>query len=127
MDSVFAHIALSLGPLAILAAYQAGNTDDITQSLDELGILQFMEDGSDLTTIEYFFHPLSKIWEKRKTKPPPDDSSHWKSILDDIRGEHETCMYQPSFCCSCIPHTVLGHRCNAIHGFNLWNETSMSY
>ena len=26
-----------------------------------------------------------------------------------------------------IPSVNLGHRCNTVHGLDLWNETSMSY
>lgn len=28
---------------------------------------------------------------------------------------------------SSLMSAVLGHRCHAIQGFNLWNETSMSF
>ncbi|KAF8230080.1 hypothetical protein L208DRAFT_141033 [Tricholoma matsutake] len=90
-DHTSADFFLSEGPAAILAAYKA-------------------ENGFDNTSIGYLAHPLNKIWEQRNMKPPPDDASHWKSILHDIRGEHDIC-----------------HRCNMIHGFDLWNETNWDY
>lgn len=41
--------------------------------------------------VEYISHPLSKLWEDRKTKPPPVDGTHWRYILDDVKGENDTC------------------------------------
>jgi len=96
----FGDLALSVGPTAILNAYQTRSTDEILDILDDFAV-------DWLPQVEYLFDPLSKIWGKRKTKPPPTDASHWKSILDVIHGEHDIC-----------------HRCSAIHGFNLWNETN---
>lgn len=92
-DTICADLALSLGPGAILAAHQAGSIDGIIDRLGELNF--FIGDGSGID-IGYISHPLNKIWEKRKTKPPPNDASHYKSILDVIHGEHDTCMYQSS-------------------------------
>jgi hypothetical protein len=100
MAAIFIDLTLSLGPAAILAAYQAEDIDAIVESLNDSSI--YIEESSDILSIEYVSHPLNKIWQQRKMKPPPSDASHWKSILDDIRGEHDTCKYQPSFRCLCV-------------------------
>lgn len=42
---------------------------------------------------QYIAYPLSKIWERRKVKPPAEDESHWKSILDEVIGEHDICKF----------------------------------
>lgn len=90
-ESPFADFALSEGPAAILAAYQAGTIDDIVESLSGLGVS--MNDGFlHDTSLGYLLQPLTEIWEQRKTKPPPGDASHWRSILDVIYGEHDTCL-----------------------------------
>jgi hypothetical protein len=94
VEAIFVDLALSQGPAAILAAYQARNLDAIIKNLTELDI--FVEDYLG-PSIKYVSHSLNKIWEQRKTKPPPSDASHWKSILNIIHGEHDTCMYQPFF------------------------------
>lgn len=75
--------------------------EDIIQNLHDSGILV---DGFDNTSIGYLAHPLNKIWEQRNMKPPPDDASHWKSILHDIRGEHDICMYYASSLSICSSH-----------------------
>jgi hypothetical protein len=99
--------------------------DNIIESLNELGV--FIDDGFVITSIEYVAHPLNMIWERR-AKPPPSDASHWKSVLDVIHGERDTCRYQPSFLIPCVPHFVdHGRRCNTIHGFNLWNQKQASH
>jgi hypothetical protein len=95
MAAIFVDLALSRGPATILAAYQAEDLDAIIESLNDSGI--YVEESFDIPSIEYVSHPLDKIWQQRKMKPPPSDASHWKSILDVIHGEHDTCMYQPFF------------------------------
>lgn len=60
-------------------------------------------------------------------KPPPNDPSHWKSILDVIHGEQDTCTFHPSLVHVTLTSIDTGHRCSVVHGFSLWNETSTSY
>jgi hypothetical protein len=87
-------LAPSQGPEVILSAYQTRSTNPIIESLNAAEI--FAEDvGSN--NILYVSHPLSKIWEERQIKPPPSDPSHWRSILDVIHGEHDTCTYQTPY------------------------------
>lgn len=54
-----------------------------------------MDQGNGLPPIMegYIFGPLTQIWEERKIKPPADDESHWKSLLDDIHGEKDACKW----------------------------------
>lgn len=61
----------------------------------------FNAEDTEETLDGYLTDALSKIWESRKTKPPPSDPSHWKSILDDIRGQNEICTYNPSIQHNC--------------------------
>ena len=94
VDVICMDLALSQGPAAILAAHQSGSMDDIVESLNDSGV--FLEDGFDTTSVKYISYPLNKIWGQRKMKPPPSDASHWKSILDVIHGERDTCVYRSS-------------------------------
>ncbi|KAF8073538.1 hypothetical protein FPV67DRAFT_751678 [Lyophyllum atratum] len=98
-------VVLACGPAIILESYR-------TQSLCLVGDLLF-EMVPDVLE-EYMSYPLDVLWEERKIKPPPDDLTHWKSILDVIHGEQDTCK-----------------QCNDagrnIQGFAIWNETSWDY
>ncbi|KAF9262322.1 hypothetical protein L218DRAFT_867915, partial [Marasmius fiardii PR-910] len=58
----------------------------------------------------YLSYPINKLFEERKLKPPPEDPSHWKSILDSIEGEKDACT-----------------RCNSVKGFDLWGPSTFEY
>lgn len=81
-DEEFGDLALAHGPERILEAYQTQDTQTIRE----------IADSDDMEIFQgYLANPLSSIWEARKTKPPASDSTHWKSILDVIQGENDTC------------------------------------
>ncbi|RDB17923.1 hypothetical protein Hypma_000688 [Hypsizygus marmoreus] len=94
-------IAVCKGPEVVLNAYRTRSTFDLREYLDLEELLPLFE--------HYISHPLGKLWQERKMKPPPNDASHWKSILKDVHDK-DAC-----------------HRCGTVQGFNLWTEACWEY
>ena len=94
-DEISGDVVLARGPAMVLQAYQLIMTDDLHGNL-EIGIVPS-------SSTDYLFNPLGRIWEERKTKPS-DSSTHWASLLDDIRGGNDTCkLFHLSLLCIFIP------------------------
>lgn len=98
------NLALSCGPAEILAAYEDFySLSELTANFDDGDFLFSDDQNSPLW--DYLSHPLARIWQERKVKPPPEDSSHWKSILDERIGEYDTCKFDlPPYILPSISH-----------------------
>ncbi|KAG6910681.1 hypothetical protein DXG01_008725 [Tephrocybe rancida] len=70
---------LTNGPKVIMKAYQDKSTTWLVIDIDSEAACKFLSG------------PLDRIWEQRKSKPPPSDSTHWTSLLDEVRGGQDTC------------------------------------
>ncbi|KAF8073631.1 hypothetical protein FPV67DRAFT_1478700 [Lyophyllum atratum] len=104
-------VIIPYGPTQILDAYEAGSIIDLIP-LITFGIetLPPMLEG-------YISDSFDMVWEEREEEPPPDDATHWRSILESVRSDKDTCKYIPFHCC----------KCDKIWGFDLWNETNWDY
>uniref|UniRef100_A0A0W0FMG1 Uncharacterized protein n=1 Tax=Moniliophthora roreri TaxID=221103 RepID=A0A0W0FMG1_MONRR len=100
-------IALACGPEIIHECIQTLSLDPLLDALNDIGV--HGDDECPLIS-GYLSYPLSKIYEERKVKPPPTDSSRWKSVLDHIEGENDPCAH-----------------CSKITGFNLWGRSTFDY
>ncbi|KAI3605335.1 hypothetical protein WG66_013039 [Moniliophthora roreri] len=100
-------IALACGPEIIHECMQTTSPDPLSDALNYIGV--HGDDEYPLIS-GYLSYPLSKIYEERKVKPPPTDSSRWKSVLDHIEGENDPCAH-----------------CSKITGFNLWGRSTSDY
>ena len=118
MTDSLSDLALARGPALILGAYQTRSIQEIYSPLDESGMDTLPE-----TLKEYISYPLQKVFEERKLK---SDIPCWKSMLGNIHGANDMCT---SFTTKLlhsylISNQYVGHRCGAVRGFDLWNETS---
>jgi hypothetical protein len=50
-------------------------------------------------SVDSFWSAASGVLEDRKVSPPNEESSSWKTILDEVTGENDECMfiYLPGF------------------------------
>ncbi|KAG6903246.1 hypothetical protein C0995_000141 [Termitomyces sp. Mi166 len=87
-EEMFGDVVLARGPALVLQAYQFITTGDL------VGYLEIVPPS----LVSYLSNPLERILEERKTKPP-DNSSHWSSLLDDVRGGNDMCKFPFIFGC----------------------------
>ncbi|KAF9257939.1 hypothetical protein L218DRAFT_1080639 [Marasmius fiardii PR-910] len=82
--------ALSVGPSIIYDCFISKSSGPVGEAFD---YWDFEDDGNNVSPFisGYLSYPITKLFEQRKLKPPPEDSSHWKSILDSIEGEADAC------------------------------------
>ncbi|KAG7094690.1 hypothetical protein E1B28_005509 [Marasmius oreades] len=100
--------ALSVGPTAIYECFESKCRGPVEDALEYWDI---HDGGNALVFISgYLSYPLTQIFEERKLKLPLEDSSHWKSILDSVEGEMDTCA-----------------RCNVVKGFDLLGPSTFDY
>lgn len=78
-------LALSCGPAMVLEAYKTRSIETLRQHFGGEEVPNILED--------YLYNPLLETWLERKAGLPPGDSSHWRSILNEIRSENDTCMW----------------------------------
>ncbi|KAL0571535.1 hypothetical protein V5O48_010426 [Marasmius crinis-equi] len=103
-------IALSASPDVIYACYETGSSSALVAYIDGWN-------DDILTNVRpmisgYLSHPLAKLYEERKVKPPSTDTLQWKAILDSVEGENDTCA-----------------RCEdkVTKGSNLWGPTTYDF
>ncbi|KAG6843904.1 hypothetical protein H0H87_011893, partial [Tephrocybe sp. NHM501043] len=98
---IFSESMLASGPQVILEAYQDKNIYGVQDAMDQVPP-DFVEG--------YLSEPLKRVWNQRKTKPPPSDFTHWTSLLDDAQSHKDTCS-----------------KCSGTFGFDLWNEMNWDH
>ncbi|KAK1235943.1 hypothetical protein PQX77_000810 [Marasmius sp. AFHP31] len=104
-DASRAGFALSSGPPTIYRCYNEGSVEEL---MDEVHWDQVDDPG--LFFAGYLTHPLSELFKKRNFKGAFEDVAHWRSIVDDVVGIHDSCS-----------------RCNTEGGFNLWGPSTYKY
>ncbi|KAG5716803.1 hypothetical protein E4T56_gene7864, partial [Termitomyces sp. T112] len=90
-------VVLARGPAMVLQAYRLITAGDLHGNLETGNVPP--------SFVGYLSNPLKEILEERKTKPL-DNSTHWTSLLEDIRGANDTC-----------------DKCGVTSGLNLWNKS----
>ncbi|KAK7045456.1 hypothetical protein VNI00_007709 [Paramarasmius palmivorus] len=107
LNDDYGDIALSTGPATIHECVQILSPEPILEAMMDIEI---EDDNEHPLVAGYLSYPLSKLYEERKAKPPPTDSSHWRSILEQIEGENDPCAH-----------------CNKPTGFDLWGPSTSEY
>ncbi|KAF8898837.1 hypothetical protein BD779DRAFT_1485777 [Infundibulicybe gibba] len=82
-------IWVSLGPQIALQSYELASTSVLYEHMSGFDLDE--ADEFPPTLENFISDPLSQIWAGRNVKPPADDQSHWKSILDEVKGENDLC------------------------------------
>jgi hypothetical protein len=82
---------ISAGPTLILATYESRDMETIYEPCP------MYETWADIPLFAGFFSvPLAQIWEDRKVPAPPEDSSHFASILEVAPSGLDACTTHPS-------------------------------
>ncbi|KAJ7591379.1 hypothetical protein C8J56DRAFT_935354 [Mycena floridula] len=100
--------ALAAGPAYVLESYQNKRFDDILHYIDDDQLTE--EDQEIEGYLEgYISAPISQIMTARKV-PSSWPTDHWKSILENVVGEHEACA-----------------KCSKADGLKLFGESNWHY